>query len=59
MELSEHLHCLFSAEVEEWGNSYILEIPEQEIQFDDVDLGETYRIAVLPAITDGTEQSAT
>ena len=49
MEISEQLRCLFSANVEERGDSYVFEVPEQEIRLGDIREGETYRVAVLPS----------
>ena len=48
MEISEQLHCLFSATVEERDGSYLVELPEREIELGAVDEGETYRVALLP-----------
>ncbi|MFC7132735.1 MULTISPECIES: TRAM domain-containing protein [Salinibaculum] len=47
MEISDQLRCLFSAPVEERGDSYVVEVPEQEIRLGDLQQGETYRVAVL------------
>jgi len=49
MEISDQLRCLFSATVEEHGDSYVVEVPEQEIRLGDLQQGETYRVAVLPS----------
>ena len=49
MEISDQLRCLFSATVEEQGDSYIIEVPEDEIRLGDIQQGETYRVAVLPS----------
>ncbi|QKY19668.1 TRAM domain-containing protein [Halolamina sp. CBA1230] len=49
MEISEQLRCLFSATVEEQDGSYVVEVPEQEIQLGDLQAGDTYRVAVLPS----------
>jgi predicted RNA-binding protein with TRAM domain len=51
MEISEQLRCLFSGTVEERDGSYVVEVPEQELRLGDLQAGETYRIAVLPAPT--------
>jgi len=51
MELSEQLRCLFSATVEPRGDSYVIEVPEGEIDLGTVDTDETYRIALVPAST--------
>ena len=58
MEISNSLLCLFSASVEEKDGSYVIEIPERELQLGDVEHGEVYRFAVLPAET-ATETGAT
>jgi predicted RNA-binding protein with TRAM domain len=52
MEISDQLRCLFSATVEERGDSYVVEVPEQEIRLGDIQQGETYRVAVLPSPSD-------
>jgi len=48
MEISEQLRCLFSANIEEQDESYIVEVPEQEVHLGDLQEGDTYRVAVLP-----------
>ncbi|WP_254769252.1 TRAM domain-containing protein [Salinilacihabitans rarus] len=49
MEISDQLRCLFSATIEERGDSYVVEVPKQEIRLGDIREGETYRVAVLPS----------
>lgn len=49
MEIPDQLRCLFSATVEERGDSYVVEVPEQEVQLGDLQQGGTYRVAVLPS----------
>ena len=51
MEISNSLLCLFSASVEEKDGSFVIEIPERELNLGDVERGEVYRFAVLPAET--------
>lgn len=51
MEISEQLRCLFSAEVEVRDQSYVVEVPEQELQLGDLREGETYRLAILPSLS--------
>jgi predicted RNA-binding protein with TRAM domain len=51
MEIPDQLRCLFSASVEEQDNSYVVEVPKQEVQDGDVQHGETYRVAVLSSPT--------
>ena len=47
MEITDQLRCLFSGKIEERNGSYIVEVPEQEIQRDSIQTDETYRVAVL------------
>jgi len=49
MEISDRLRCLYSADVEERDGEYVVDVPAQEIQLGDIEAGETYRIALLPA----------
>lgn len=49
MKISDQLRCLFSATIEERDGSYVVEIPDQEIQLGDIDRDETYRVAILPS----------
>lgn len=48
MEISDQLHCVFSADVEQQDDSYLIQVPEQEIRLGDLQQGEAYRVAVLP-----------
>jgi len=47
MDISEELTCLFTAEVEEHDQSYVLEIPTQEVDIGYVDPAEDYQVAIL------------
>jgi predicted RNA-binding protein with TRAM domain len=47
MEISDQLRCLFSDSVEEQDETYVIEVPEQEVRLGDLQAGETYRVAVL------------
>jgi predicted RNA-binding protein with TRAM domain len=47
MEISEQLRCLFSAEIEHRDGSYVVDVPDQEIQLDTLDEGSIYRVALL------------
>ena len=49
MEISDKLLCLFSATIEDDGESYTVEIPKREIETGAVDPGETYRVALIAA----------
>jgi len=47
MEISEQLTCLFATEVEERDQSYVVEVPKQEVDVGYVDPTEDYHVAVL------------
>ena len=47
MEISEQLTCLFTAKVEEQDQSYIVEVPKQEVDVGYVDPTKDYQVAVL------------
>jgi predicted RNA-binding protein with TRAM domain len=49
MEIPDQLRCLFSATVEQRDESYLIEVPEQEIRHDNLHQGETYRVAIFPS----------
>ncbi|MFC7325899.1 TRAM domain-containing protein [Halorubrum rutilum] len=51
MEITDQLRCLFSGKIEERNGSYVVEVPEQEIQRDSIQTDETYRIAMLSVPT--------
>jgi hypothetical protein len=57
MEIPTQLRCLFGGAVEQRDGSYLIEVPEQEIEAGDLQSGETYRVAVLgsPATDDADE----
>lgn len=57
MEISDQLLCLFSAEITDQNGSFVVELPEQELGLGEIEEGSTYRIAVLPAVTQ-TETNA-
>jgi len=47
MDIPEQLTCLFTAEVEERDESYLIEIPKQEVDIGYVDPTDNYQIGVL------------
>jgi predicted RNA-binding protein with TRAM domain len=47
LEISEKLLCLFSADVREEGDRYVVEIPRREIETGSIEPGETYRVALI------------
>lgn len=52
MEISDNLLCLFSAQVEEQRDSYVIEIPKQEITNGEIQSGEVYRTAMVSISTE-------
>jgi predicted RNA-binding protein with TRAM domain len=51
MEISEELECLFSASIMERDGSYVIDVPERELQLGDLQEGETYRVALVSSPT--------
>ncbi|MFB6157816.1 MAG: TRAM domain-containing protein [Haloferacaceae archaeon] len=47
MEISDELLCLFSAEVREEDDRYVLEVPQREVETGSLSPGETYRVALI------------
>ncbi len=47
MEISDELLCLFSADVHEETDRYVVEIPRREIDNGTIEAGETYRVALI------------
>lgn len=47
MEIPDQLRCLFSAEIEQRENTYVIEIPEEELSLGTLEEGATYQIAAL------------
>jgi predicted RNA-binding protein with TRAM domain len=47
VEIPDRLKCLFSAAVEETGDSYIIEIPKDEAERGTILAGETHRVVIL------------
>jgi len=52
VEISSKLLCLFSADVLEAGDSYVVEVPRREIESGAVEPGESYRVALVAATED-------
>jgi predicted RNA-binding protein with TRAM domain len=60
MDIPDQLRCLFTATVEERDNSYVIEVPEEELQVGTLRPGEMYRIALLSSQANHeTEQADT
>lgn len=49
MEFLNSLLCMFSSRIERRNNSYVLEVPEQEVDIGSLEEGKVYKIAVFEA----------
>ncbi|MFU8869251.1 TRAM domain-containing protein [Natronococcus sp.] len=58
MEISEKLLCLFSTEVSEEEDRYVIEVPRQEVETGDIDAGDVYRVALISRDETTEESSA-
>ena len=47
MQISEKLLCLFSADVSDDGDRYVVEVPRREVDTGSIKSGETYRVALI------------
>lgn len=47
MDISDQLLCLFTARVENRGDTYVVEVPSQEIDVGDIDAGDVYRVGIF------------
>jgi predicted RNA-binding protein with TRAM domain len=56
LEISDKLLCLFSADVSDDGDRYVVEVPRREIDTGTVEPGETYRVALIASETGTTER---
>ncbi|CCQ35314.1 TRAM domain protein [Natronomonas moolapensis 8.8.11] len=58
MEISDKLLCLFSAEIEEAEDRFVVEVPRREIESGSVGTEDTYRVALISdGAVDGTDAS--
>lgn len=56
MDISARLRCLFSGRIEQRDGSYVVELPEREVQVGNLEAGGTYKIGVLDsAAAQGSE----
>ncbi|MEF8776270.1 MAG: TRAM domain-containing protein [Haloarculaceae archaeon] len=57
MEISSKLLCLFSADVSEEGDRYVVEVPRREVETGSIEASETYRVALIaPEEREGREE---
>ena len=59
VEISEKLLCLFSTNVSEEEDRYVIEVPRREVETGDIDPGEIYRVALIARDGDEDEENAT
>lgn len=59
MEIPEPLHCLFTAQVVDRDGTYVIEIPESELQHGPLVAGGGYRVAVMAALERGGHGTST
>lgn len=57
MDLSDTLACLFSAQVSDSDDGYVIEIPKREIEAGAIGRGDAYRVALIDG-DDGQRGSA-
>ncbi|QLH81946.1 TRAM domain-containing protein [Halosimplex pelagicum] len=57
MEISDKLLCLFSADVSDDGDRYVVEVPKREIETGAVEPGETYRVALISSEVERAEDT--
>jgi predicted RNA-binding protein with TRAM domain len=57
VEISDKLLCLFSADVSDDGDRYVVEVPRREIETGSVEPGETYRVALISSDVESTSET--
>jgi len=57
VEISEKLLCLFSTDISEEDDRYVIEVPKHEIETGDVDPDSIYRVALISRETDEAADS--
>jgi predicted RNA-binding protein with TRAM domain len=50
VELPDQLRCLYTTELKEENGSYVIKVPNRELQQGDLQRGEMYKVALLPAL---------
>lgn len=48
MQIPDQLQCLFSARIESNSDSYVVEIPEEEVELGGLEAGTSYQVALFP-----------
>jgi predicted RNA-binding protein with TRAM domain len=58
VKIPDDLRTLFSARLERQNDQYVFEVPAAEVENGTVDVGDNYRIAVVPTETPAREPEA-
>ncbi|MHC3437628.1 TRAM domain-containing protein [Natrialbaceae archaeon A-gly3] len=58
MEISDKLLCLFSTDVSEEDDRYVIEVPKREVETGEVEPGDVYRVALISREKEEGETSA-
>lgn len=56
VEISDKLLCLFSERVQEKDGTYMIEVPQREVDTGAIDPGETYRVALISAEREAADE---
>ncbi len=48
--MSDDLLCLFAGQIERDGDRFIAGVPDREVDLGTLEVGEAYRVALLPAV---------
>ncbi|CDK38811.1 COG3269, Predicted RNA-binding protein, contains TRAM domain [Halorubrum sp. DM2] len=59
VELTDSLRVLYTGSIEEQDGEYVVRVPESEIEHGTVDVGESYRIALISREESGDNGSST
>jgi predicted RNA-binding protein with TRAM domain len=57
VEISDKLLCLFSERVRSEDGTYVIEVPQREIEKGSIDVDETYRVALISRDRAETEET--
>jgi predicted RNA-binding protein with TRAM domain len=59
MNISDDLLCLYSGRVTEQDDTYTVEVPKREVQQGNIEIGETYRVALISSTTNESVSGST
>jgi len=59
MNVSDQLLTLYTGEVAEAADRYVLEVPETEVDIGSIEEGEVYRVAVMPDTSSARDAAST